>query len=225
MSDTPYPPNDGQNDQNANDAGADDDTLTDEAIASAIAEQNDGGAAADGANAEEIEKLKDQMLRLAAELENTRRRAERDKVDVARYAITEFARDLLGVADNFTRALDAADGAADDPATALTSLIDGLRMTEKSLLSAFERHGLKRIDPKGEKFDPNLHQAVAHAPGGVIPAGHVVDVAQPGFMIKDRVLRAAMVMVSSGESSAPGAAETPPTAGDGAPGGRFDTKA
>lgn len=167
---------------------------------------------------QEISGLNDRILRLAAELENTRRRAERDKADAGKYAISAFARDLIGVLDNFERALRAA-GDSDDPN--VISLVDGLRMTDKELLSTLARHGVHRIFPEREKFDPNLHQAVAQVPHAEIPPGHVVDVAQPGFTIGDRVLRAAMVTVSSG----PG--ETGPSGDDDANGElppRVDTK-
>ncbi|MBB5517978.1 nucleotide exchange factor GrpE [Amphiplicatus metriothermophilus] len=145
-----------------------------------------------------LAELNDKVLRLAAELENTRRRAEREKADIARYAIAGFARDLLTVADNFERALAAAPSADDAvPAEAFAAFLEGLKMTDRELIATFERHGVRRINPKGEKFDPHLHQAVAQAPGET-PAGHVLDVAQPGFVIGDRVLRAAMVVVSTG---------------------------
>ena len=205
MSSNDYPPNTGQPHKDNGDVANDD--LSDDAIAEAIAKSADEPLATnDEATTAENEKLKDQVLRLAAELENTRRRAERDKVDVGRYAIANFARDLLGVADNFERALQVATTEqADVENEALSSVVAGLRMTEKELINVFERHGVKKIAPQGEKFDPNIHQAVAQIPGGDIPAGHVVDVAQPGFVIKDRVLRAAMVTVSNGQS-APAAA-------------------
>ncbi|MEZ5894571.1 MAG: nucleotide exchange factor GrpE [Parvularculaceae bacterium] len=160
---------------------------------------------------DEIAALNDRILRIAAELENTRRRAERDKADAGRYAITNFARDLVGVADNFERALRAAH--SEMTGDAVAGLIDGVRMTEKELLSALERHGVRRIAAEREKFDPNLHQAVAQLPHPEIPSGHVIDVAQPGFTIGDRVLRAAMVTVSSG-----------PGASGGEPEQRLDTK-
>lgn len=169
------------------------------------------GAALEAAN-REIADLKDRFLRLAAELDNTRRRADREKADAGRYAISNFARDLIGVADNFERALHAADGA--DTQTA-TVIVDGLRMTEKELLSVLDRHGIRRVAAAREKFDPHVHQAVAQVPHPDIPSGHVVDVAQQGFTIGDRVLRAAMVTVSSG----PGA--TTPSA---EPDERLDTK-
>ncbi|MEE4213059.1 MAG: nucleotide exchange factor GrpE [Parvularcula sp.] len=146
-----------------------------------------------------VEAEKERALRLAAELENTRRRAEREKVETTKYAISSFARDLLSVADNFSRALELApqDPAAMD-AAALEGFVGGIRMTEKELLTIFERHGIRRLEPKGEKFDPNVHQAIAQVPGNGEPKDHVVDVAAPGFVIGDRVIRAAMVTVSTG---------------------------
>lgn len=147
----------------------------------------------------EVEQEKDRALRLAAELENTRRRADREKTEAAKYGISSFARDLLSVADNFARALELAP---DDPsqmdAEGFKGLINGMRMTEKELMTVFERNGIQRISPAGEKFDPNIHQAIAQVPGNGEPKDHVVDVAAPGFVIGDRVIRAAMVTVSTG---------------------------
>ena len=162
--------------------------------------------------------LKDRLLRAVAEAENTRRRAEREKSEAAKYGIANFARDLLSVADNMARALDAAPEGGADPA--LKGLIDGIRMTERDLMSCFERHGIAQISPKGEKFDPNLHQAIAEVPGAGEPTGVVVDVAQPGFKIGDRVLRAAMVTVSNGLG-----ARNSDGGEDAGPGGRVDTSA
>lgn len=161
----------------------------------AAPDEEDAGETALAAAKEEINALNDRVLRLAAELENTRRRAEREKADAGKYAISGFARDLIGVLDNFERALRAAGDSED---ASVKSLVDGLRMTEKELLGTLARHGVNRVSPEREKFDPNLHQAVAQIPHPDIPPGHVVDVAQAGFTIGDRVLRAAMVTVSSG---------------------------
>lgn len=168
---------------------------------------------------EEVDQLNDKVLRLAAELENTRRRADREKTDAGRYAIANFARDLIGVADNFERALRIADEspANEGSGDVVSGLIDGLRMTEKELLGVLARHQIKRVFPERDKFDPNLHQAVAQVPHPDIPTGHVVDVAQPGFTIGERVLRAAMVTVSSGPGPEGGS-------GGDAPGARLDTK-
>ncbi|MEM9988375.1 MAG: nucleotide exchange factor GrpE [Pseudomonadota bacterium] len=147
----------------------------------------------------EIEGQKEQILRLAADLENTRKRADREKQDASKYGISNFARDLLSVADNFARALELAP---EDPsnmdAEGLKGLVNGMRMTEKELLTVFERNGILRLDPKGEKFDPNIHQAIAQVPGGGVPKDHVADVVASGFVIGERVIRAAMVTVSTG---------------------------
>jgi molecular chaperone GrpE len=154
----------------------------------------------------EIDAQKDQLLRLAAELENTRRRAERERAEAAKYGISGFARDLLSVADNFSRALELTP---DDPSTmepaAFEGLVNGMRMTEKELLAVFERNGVVRLYPKGEPFDPNQHQAIAQVPGTGEPKDAVVDVVAPGFMIGERVLRAAMVTVSTGAGVSNGA--------------------
>lgn len=159
----------------------------------------------------EIEGQKEQVLRLAADLENTRRRADREKQDAARYGINKFAQDLLSVADNFAKAIELAP---EDPSSmdkeGFAALINGIRMTEKELLTVFERNGITRISPAGEKFDPNVHQAIAQVPGGGVPKDHVADVVAPGFVIGERVLRAAMVTVSTGAEAAP---STSPDAG------------
>ena len=147
----------------------------------------------------QVEALNDKLLRMAAELENTRRRAAREKADASKFAIANFARDLLGVSDNFERALSAANSTDETAASpAYSALMDGLQMTAKELLTVLDRHGVRRISPQGEKFDPNLHQAVANVPSDTIEKGCVVDVAQVGFTIDERVLRAAMVTVSAG---------------------------
>lgn len=154
----------------------------------------------------EVSDLNDRVLRLAAELENTRRRAERERADASRYAVASFARELLTVADNLDRALQSAPAEEAGASESVSGFVTGVRMTERTLAAALERHGVRKIDPKGEKFDPNLHQAVAQAPAPGVPAGFVAETAQPGFVIGDRVLRAAMVIVSTGEPAAAPAA-------------------
>jgi molecular chaperone GrpE len=147
--------------------------------------------------------LKEQILRYAAEAENTKRRAERDANDARAYAIQKFARDLLGVADNLTRAL-AHEPESED--AAVKNFVLGVEMTDKELQSAFERNGLKRINPaRGDKFDPHQHQAMAEIPGTEVPGGGVVEVMQPGYELLGRLVRPAMVMVA------------PKTAGEAAP--------
>ncbi len=190
-----------------------DDNLSDDEIAAEIAASQEDGEEEGNDAVAEAAALKDQLMRMAAELENTRRRAEREKVDAGRYAIANFARDLLSVTDNFERALDAfpEEASAQTP-EGLSGLMTGLRMTDKELHSVLERHGVKKIDPQGEKFDPNQHQAVAQAPSDV-PSGYVANVAQTGFMIGDRVLRAAMVVVSTGGGSGEAGAASPEAAG------------
>lgn len=152
----------------------------------------------------ELGKARDDLLRALAEVENTRRRAERQANDARAYAIDRFARDLLPVADTLTRALDAAPaGWRESSDDSLRNLLAGLEMTERAMIDAFARHGLKRVGALGETFDPNLHQAVAQTPSQH-PAGTVLVVMQPGYVLGDRTLRAAMVSVSAG----PGGGQT-----------------
>jgi molecular chaperone GrpE len=150
----------------------------------------------DALKAENAE-LKDRLLRALAEIENIRRRAERDKQEASQYANTKFARDMLGIADNFQRALSACPPAlreAADPQ--VKAVIDGVEATERQLLSTLERYGVRQIDTADGKFDPNLHQAIAEVPGNGKPPGSIVDVVQSGYMIGDRLLRPAMVTVA-----------------------------
>ncbi|MBL8535837.1 MAG: nucleotide exchange factor GrpE [Hyphomonadaceae bacterium] len=143
----------------------------------------------------ELAKAKDDMLRALAEAENTRRRAERQVSEARTYAIDRFAGDLLPVADTLARALQAAPRNGADEA--LNNLLTGLELTERTLIDTFSRHGLKRVGAKGDAFDPNIHQAVAQAPSDQAP-GIILEVMQPGYMLGDRTLRAAMVLVSAG---------------------------
>lgn len=145
----------------------------------------------------ENEELKDRALRLAAEMENLRRRTARDVQDARTYAVANFARDMLSVSDNLQRALNAVPADALESGE-LKSLVEGVEMTERSMLSALERHGVKKLAPEGERFDPNFHQAMFEVPDASVPSGTVVQVVQPGYSIGDRVLRPAMVGVSRG---------------------------
>jgi molecular chaperone GrpE len=144
--------------------------------------------------------LKEQALRYAADAENTRRRAEREINDARAYAITKFAKDLLGVADNLARALEHAPLDAEDPL--VRSLAIGLEMTQKDLFAAFERNGVKRIDPSpGGRFDPHQHQAVMEQTSDQVAAGTIVQVLQTGYELYGRIVRPAMVIVAARDST------------------------
>jgi molecular chaperone GrpE len=166
----------------------------------------------------ENEELKDARLRAAAEMENLRRRTARDVHDARSYAIANFAREMLSVSDNMRRALEAIPQEArklGDPG--FKALIDGVELTERDMLSALERHGVKKLDPEGEKFDPNFHQAMFEVPREDVPNNTVVQVVQTGYVIGERVLRPAMVGVSKGGSKT-AADEDTPSAEPGPPG-------
>ncbi len=143
--------------------------------------------------------MKDRLLRTLAEMENLRKRTEREVTDARLYGIANFARDVLGVADNMRRALDAVTPELRASAeTGVKALVDGVELTERELLKALEKNGMRQFSPQGEKFDPNLHQAMFEVPDATVPAGSVVQVVQPGYMIGERVLRPALVGVSKG---------------------------
>lgn len=144
----------------------------------------------------EVASLKDQLLRQMAEVENTRRRAQRDREDASKFAVSSFAKELVTVADNLRRALDAVPPEGREHDEMLKSLAVGVEATERQLLSAFERAGIKKIDPTGELFDPNFHQVMFEIEHTGKPAGTVVQVLQPGYTIHGRLLREAMVGVA-----------------------------
>ena len=147
----------------------------------------------------EVAEARDKMLRTLAEMENLRKRTSREVADARTYGITGFARDVLDIADNLQRALDAVPAeakAAADPG--LKALIEGVELTERSLLNTLEKNGVKKFDPSGEKFDPNFQQAMYEVPDASVPSGTVVQVVQAGYTIGERVLRPALVAVSKG---------------------------
>lgn len=150
----------------------------------------------------ELDSMRDKLLRALAEAENTRRRAEKEVKDTRDYAVSSFAKDMLDVADNLSRAVGAVDGAVlEDAPEAVKNLVEGVAMTEKAMLSKMERHGVRKLDPApGDAFDPHRHQAVAQIPSDH-PAGRIASVMQTGFAIGERTLRAAMVAVSAGSPS------------------------
>jgi molecular chaperone GrpE len=149
---------------------------------------------------EENAELRDQALRAIAEAENTRRRLAREKEDMTRYAIAGFARDLLVTGDNLRRALEAVPPEARDADPVLAAMVDGVAASEKELLSTFEKHGIAKLDPFGEKFDPHYHQAMFEVENSGQMPGTVVQVLQPGYVLNGRLLRPAMVAVAKGEA-------------------------
>jgi len=150
----------------------------------------------------ELAETKDRLLRALAETENVRRRIERERADASKYGAGTLAKDLLNVADNLRRALDSAPPEQVDDER-MRKLIEGVGATERELLAAFERNGIRRIDPVGERFDHNLHQAIFEVESTGQPAGTVVQVLQPGYLMHDRLLRPAMVGVAKGETRPP----------------------
>lgn len=147
--------------------------------------------------------LRDKLLRALADLENVRRRAEREAADARTYAVTAFARDMLNVADNIRRALESVPEelrAGEGPAKAL---VDGIDLTERDLLKTLDRHGVRPVEPQGQKFDPHLHQAMFEVPNPDVPNGTVVQILQTGYTIGDRVLRPALVGVAKGGPKTP----------------------
>ncbi|MEM6711678.1 MAG: nucleotide exchange factor GrpE [Pseudomonadota bacterium] len=175
-----------------------------------------------GALQDELQEARDQRMRTAAEMENLRRRTAREVADAKKFAVSSFARDLLSVSDNLTRALtvvsDEEKGGAGE---VWKNLLEGVQMTERELLTVLDKNGVTKIDPQGEKFDPNKHQAMFDVPDPSQPNGTVVQVVAPGFVIGERVLRPAMVGVSKG-----GPKEAPkPAAGTAAAGETIDKSA
>jgi len=164
----------------------------------------------------EAAQMKDQALRAMAEAENTRKRAQRDREDAQKYGITNFAREMLTVADNLRRALEAIPADTLQHDEALKTLYDGVAATERQLEAALGKQQIQRIWPEGERFDSNFHQAMFEVPDSGKPAGTVVQVLQAGYKIHDRLLRPALVGVAKGG---------PAAANDAAPGGSVDTTA
>ncbi len=159
--------------------------------------ERDAASVIEALNAENTQ-LKDRVLRTLAEMENLRRRTEKEVTDAKTYGVTGFARDMLTVVDNLNRALEhvSAEARAADPQ--LEALVEGVGLTARDLEAALGRHGVRKLDPKGQKFDPNFHQAIFEAPDESVAAGTVSQVVQTGWTIGDRVLRPAMVGVSKG---------------------------
>jgi molecular chaperone GrpE len=185
-------------------------TPTNENEAPELAAENESATPETDLTAE-MDLLRDRFLRAVADAENTRKRADKEIKDTRDYAVSSFAKDMVEVADNLERALAALDPSSLDTASeAMKTLVEGVAMTERALLTKMERHGVKKIDPElGNGFDPHVHQAVAQIPSEHTN-GTIAAVMQTGFVIGSRTLRAAMVAVSSGPATA--------SAGDGTPG-------
>ena len=158
----------------------------------------------------ELAEAKDRLLRALADMDNMRKRTEREVADARVYGISNFARDILGVADNMHRAMQALDdelrAKADE---SLKALLDGVELTERELINVLEKHGVKRIEPLGQKFDPNRHQAMYEIEDASVPSGSVIQVMQAGYLIGERVLRPALVAVSKGGGKPPPANDNP----------------
>ena len=155
----------------------------------------------------EAAEFKDRLLRTLAEMENLRKRTEREVLDARLYGIAGFARDVLAVADNMHRALEAIGSELRESADAkVKALIEGVELTERELLKTLEKNGVKKFSPRGEKFDPNVHQAMYEIPTSDLPPGQVAEVIQAGYMIGERVLRPAMVAVSKAVQKTPASA-------------------
>src|SRR6187402_2385838 len=160
--------------------------------------------------AREAADLKDRLLRTLAEMENLRRRTEREVADARVYPVSNFSRAILAVSDNMERAMKALDDEIRGKADAgVKALLDGVDLTERELIKVMEKHGIKRLEPQGQKFDPNLHQAMFELPDPSVPAGTVVQVMQPGYTIGERVLRPALVGIAKGGPKAASAGDTP----------------
>jgi molecular chaperone GrpE len=156
-----------------------------------------------------VDELRDKFLRAVAESDNVRKRAEREVAEARAYGIANFARDTIGVADNLARALDAiAPEARANADETLKALLDGVDLTRRELRNTLKKHGVRELDPKGEKFDPNFHQAMYEVPDPEVAAGTVVQVMQTGYAIGDRVLRPALVAVAKADAREPA---TPPS--------------
>ena len=156
-----------------------------------------------------IADLTDRLLRAHAEMDNLRKRTEREREDTAKYAISKFAREVLAVGDNLQRATAAVPPGASDADPALKALVDGVAMTEREFLNVLERNGVKRLDPEGQPFNPHQHQAMIEIDQPDVAPGTIVQVYAPGYVLEDRVLRPAMVVVAKGgnKSAAPKASD------------------
>jgi molecular chaperone GrpE len=171
--------------------------------------ETEGAEAADGSMSpeEEIADLQDKLLRALADTENLRRRSQKDREDTLKYSSANFARDMLSVADNLRRAIESIPEEGDPDGQALVGFIEGISLTEKELLSTLERHGIQKVEPIGEKFDPQFHEAMFEVPTSDSAAGTVVQVVETGYVIHDRLLRPAKVGIAKAGDGPSGPAD------------------
>lgn len=189
-----------------NEPGASEEAVAEEVVETGGEEGEDNDSDAPVDAEAEIADLKDKLLRALADTENLRRRAQKDREDALKYSAANFARDMLSVGDNLRRAIESIPEDGDPDGTALAGFIEGVALTEKELLSTLERHGISKIDPMGQKFDPQFHEAMFEAPVPGAENGTVFQVLETGYVIHDRLLRPAKVGIAKGgpEMTEPG---------------------
>ena len=187
-----------KNNQDIPEAANDEETPEEEVVEQEVSEAEKTGSGDDGdmTAEEEVAELKDKLLRTLADMENLRRRSQKDREDALKYSSANFARDMLSVADNLRRAIDSIPEDGDPDGAALVGFIEGISLTEKELLSTLERHGIRKIDPMGEKFDPQFHEAMFEIPSAEAENGTVLQVVEVGYVIHDRLLRPAKVGIA-----------------------------
>lgn len=187
-----------KNNQDIPEAANDKETPEEEVVEQKVSEAEKTGSGDDGdmTPEEEVAELKDKLLRTLADMENLRRRSQKDREDALKYSSANFARDMLSVADNLRRAIDSIPEDGDPDGAALVGFIEGISLTEKELLSTLERHGIRKIDPMGEKFDPQFHEAMFEIPSAEAENGTVLQVVEVGYVIHDRLLRPAKVGIA-----------------------------
>jgi molecular chaperone GrpE len=147
----------------------------------------------------ELVRMKDHMLRALAETENIRKRAQKEREDATKFAVSSFARDMLEIADNFRRALDAIPAEAREDSPLMKTTIEGIEATERVMLKLFEKHGIRKLEPLGEPFDPNFHEVMFEAPVPGKPAGTIIQLVDPGYVLNDRLLRPARVGIAKAD--------------------------
>jgi len=187
-----------KNNQDIPEAANDEETPEEEVVEQKVSEAEKTGSGDDGdmTPEEEVAELRDKLLRTLADMENLRRRSQKDREDALKYSSANFARDMLSVADNLRRAIDSIPEDGDPDGAALVGFIEGISLTEKELLSTLERHGIRKIDPMGEKFDPQFHEAMFEIPSAEAENGTVLQVVEVGYVIHDRLLRPAKVGIA-----------------------------